>query len=205
MWRTATINLKANYKHNHKPPSLNTWCDTRYLLPPTHTRPRRRPRVFVHHICNDPIFYQYHFWSVWQDTPPGHWDTLLSPTLATQNALVAMIDVKCCIDTIKFKGACGHYDITTFCDVCETANRLRLLSFTSTLRGGDVDECVWVGVDSEYHHQPWGQKWMFWASENIISHLFAKFWVMKLKPFFGKARWSVKSFISRNFFIWSFL
>ena len=56
-------------------------------------------------------------------------------------------------DTIKFKGASVHYDITTFCDVCETANGPRLLSFTSTLRGRDMDECVWVGIDSEYHHQ----------------------------------------------------
>ena len=64
-----------------------------------------------------------------------------------------MTDLVCSIVHLKFKGAHVHYDITTFCDVGETANRLRLLCFTSTLRSGDVNECVYVEVDSEYHHQ----------------------------------------------------
>ena len=64
-----------------------------------------------------------------------------------------MTDVVCSIAHLNFKGTYVHYDVTTFCDVCETANRLRLLSFTWTSRSGDVNECMYVVVDSEYHHQ----------------------------------------------------
>ena len=64
-----------------------------------------------------------------------------------------MTDVVRCIVHYKFKRTRVHYDVTTFCDVCETANRLRLLFITSTLRSGEVEDGVWVVVDSEYHHQ----------------------------------------------------
>ena len=64
-----------------------------------------------------------------------------------------MTDLVCGMRHYKFKGAHVHYDVTTFCDVCETANGPRLLSLTTTSRGGDMDECMYVGVDSEYHHQ----------------------------------------------------
>ena len=63
-----------------------------------------------------------------------------------------MTDVVCCIAHYKFEGTRVHYDVTTFCYVCETANRLRLLFITSTLRSGDMEEGGWVVVDSEYHH-----------------------------------------------------
>ena len=64
-----------------------------------------------------------------------------------------MTDVVCCIVHYKIKRTPVHYDVTTFCDVCETANGLRLLSYTSTLRSGEVEDGGWVVVDSEYHHQ----------------------------------------------------
>ena len=70
----------------------------------------------------------------------------------TESVLVAMTDLVCCIVHRNFKGTCVHYDVTTFCYVSETANRLRLLYFTSTLRSGDGDGCMYVVVDSEYHH-----------------------------------------------------
>ena len=70
----------------------------------------------------------------------------------TESVLVAMTDLVCCIVHRNFKGTCVHYDVTTFCDVSKTANRLQLLSFTSTLRSGDMDGCMYVVVDSEYHH-----------------------------------------------------
>ena len=73
--------------------------------------------------------------------------------LATDSVLVAVTDVVCCIVHFKLKRTRVHYDVTTFCDVCETANGLRLLCFTCTLRSGEVDECMYVVVDSEYHHQ----------------------------------------------------
>ena len=67
--------------------------------------------------------------------------------------LVAMTDVVCGMRPYKFQGARVHYDVTTFSDVCETANGPRLLSFTTTGRSGDMEEGRWVVVDSEYHHQ----------------------------------------------------
>ena len=68
------------------------------------------------------------------------------------SVFVAMTDVVYGMSHYKFKGACVHYDVTTFYDVCETANGPRHLYFTTTSRSGDEGECMYVVVDSEYHH-----------------------------------------------------
>ena len=52
---------------------------------------------------------------------------------------------------------------------------------------------------------PWAQKWMLWAFEKIIFQFFANIWVMKLKPFYGKVRQSVKDYLNQNMVIGSFL
>ena len=79
------------------------------------------------------------------------------------SVLVAMKDLVYGMGHYKFKGACVHYDVTTFYDVCKTANGLRLLYITSTSRSGDEGECMYVVEDSEYHHhQPPPLMGQFW-------------------------------------------
>ena len=52
---------------------------------------------------------------------------------------------------------------------------------------------------------PWAKKRMFWAFEKVIFQVFANFGVTKLKPFFGKVRQRVQSYLNQNVVIGSFL
>ena len=52
---------------------------------------------------------------------------------------------------------------------------------------------------------PWAQNRIFWAFEKSISQFFADFWVMKLKPFYGKVKQSIQSYLNQNLVIGSFL
>ena len=46
---------------------------------------------------------------------------------------------------------------------------------------------------------------MFWAFEKSIFLIFSNFWVTKLKPFFGKVRQRVQSYLNQNVIIEIFL
>ena len=46
---------------------------------------------------------------------------------------------------------------------------------------------------------------MFWAFEKSIFLIFSNFWVTKLKPFFGKVRQRVQSYLNQNVIIGIFL
>ena len=66
--QTQTQNTTTNHHH---------WTrddDTRYIQLHTPHSLSFRARVFVHHICIDPILYQYHVWSVqlYSTGTPGH-------------------------------------------------------------------------------------------------------------------------------------
>ena len=52
---------------------------------------------------------------------------------------------------------------------------------------------------------PSAQKRIFWAFEKSNFQYFADFWVMKLKPFFGKVKQSIQSYLNQNLVIESFL
>ena len=52
---------------------------------------------------------------------------------------------------------------------------------------------------------PWAKKRTFWAFEKVIFQVFANFRVTKLKPFFGKVRQRVQSYLNQNVVIGSFL
>ena len=45
---------------------------------------------------------------------------------------------------------------------------------------------------------PWAQKGMLWVFEKVLFQFFPKFWVRKLKPFSGKLRQSVQSYLNQN-------
>ena len=72
----------------------------------------------------------YEVYDIINHSIPGTLFLLL--TLATEIVFVAMKNVICCICTKNCQSACVHHNITTFCDVCETANGPRLLCFTAT-------------------------------------------------------------------------
>ena len=52
---------------------------------------------------------------------------------------------------------------------------------------------------------PWSQKRILWAFEKSIFQFFADFWVMKLKPFSGKVRKSIESYLNQQLVIGSLL
>ena len=52
---------------------------------------------------------------------------------------------------------------------------------------------------------PWAKKRTFWAFEKVIFQVFANFGVTKLKPFFGKVRQRVQSYLNQNVIIGIFL
>ena len=52
---------------------------------------------------------------------------------------------------------------------------------------------------------PWAQKRMFWSFKKSIFQILGNFWVTKLKPFSGKVRQSVQSYLNQNLFRGSFL
>ena len=52
---------------------------------------------------------------------------------------------------------------------------------------------------------PWAQKGMLWVFEKVLFQFFPKFWVTKLKPFCGKVRQSVQTYLNQNLVIVSFL
>ena len=52
---------------------------------------------------------------------------------------------------------------------------------------------------------PWAQKRMFWSFEKSIFQILGNFWETKLKPFSGKVRQSVQSYLNQNLFRGSFL
>ena len=52
---------------------------------------------------------------------------------------------------------------------------------------------------------PWAKKQTFWAFEKVIFQVFGNFGVTKLKPFFGKVRQRVQSYLNQNVIIGIFL
>ena len=52
---------------------------------------------------------------------------------------------------------------------------------------------------------PWAKKRTFWAFEKVNFQVFGNFGVTKLKPFFGRVRQSVQSYLNKNVVIGIFL